>query len=88
MKVTRPPLPPVATLANGARPAASSAPAAGANSAAATAAPGLAQVAGRLAAASEVDLAKVGAVRDAIAAGRLTLDMDRLADAVLELHRR
>lgn len=87
MKVTRPPLPPVAPLAGGTRPAAPTT-AAGTASAASTAAPGLAQVAGRLAAASEVDLAKVGAVRDAIAAGRLTLDMDRLADAVLELHRR
>lgn len=88
MKVTRPPLPPVAPLAGGTRPAAPAATAAGTAPATGTAVPGLAQVAGRLAAASEVDLAKVGAVRDAIAAGRLTLDMDRLADAVLDLHRR
>lgn len=92
MKVTRPPLPPVTTLATTRPAAAATGNGTGAtgraSSAPAAHAPGLAQVANRLAQSSEIDLTKVAAVRDAIASGRLTLDMDRLAEAVLEMHRR
>lgn len=42
----------------------------------------------QLAATADVDMAKVQQIRDAIAAGNLPLDLDALAGAVVEMHRR
>ncbi|WP_440875232.1 flagellar biosynthesis anti-sigma factor FlgM [Thalassotalea sp. PLHSN55] len=42
----------------------------------------------KLAATSDVDLAKVNEIRDQLKAGTLTLDIDKLSDAILAMHRR
>lgn len=87
MKVTRSPaavpVPPAADNRSTSAPSPSSA---GARTAVQS--PSLGDVAERLKTSSEVDMDKVGAVRQAIAEGRLPMDLDRLAEAVLDLHRR
>ncbi|WP_281560380.1 flagellar biosynthesis anti-sigma factor FlgM [Thalassomonas sp. RHCl1] len=42
----------------------------------------------QLASSSDVDMEKVNQVRELIAEGNLTLDVDVLSDAILEMHRR
>ncbi|MDX9873916.1 MAG: flagellar biosynthesis anti-sigma factor FlgM [Spongiibacteraceae bacterium] len=84
MKISRPdsvfPPPPGPTRNS---PAVNRTPSAGA-----IAEPALGQVADRLRARDEIDAGKVAAVREAIASGKLPLDLDQLAEAVLDLHRR
>ncbi|WKE66526.1 flagellar biosynthesis anti-sigma factor FlgM [Gallaecimonas kandeliae] len=46
-----------------------------------------ADLANVLSGASDVDMAKVNEVRQAISQGQLALDPDKLADAILALHR-
>lgn len=42
----------------------------------------------KLSSASDVDMEKVNQVRELIAEGNLSLDLDVLSDAILEMHRR
>ncbi|WDE08440.1 flagellar biosynthesis anti-sigma factor FlgM [Thalassomonas viridans] len=42
----------------------------------------------KLSSASDVDMEKVNQVRELIAQGNLSLDLDVLSDAILEMHRR
>lgn len=87
MKITqRPVLLPVPET-TGNRPASPAAPV-GSATENAVRNPSLSHVASQLRASGEVDMDKVDAIRLAIAEGRLPMDLDRLAEAVLELHRR
>lgn len=42
----------------------------------------------KIASSSDVDMEKVNRVRELITQGNLTLDLDALSDAILEMHRR
>lgn len=46
------------------------------------------QARAELASTSDVDMEKVNQIRQAIAEGRLELDMDALGQAILDMHRR
>lgn len=85
MKVNRPPVSPIAPGPNQGKAVTQNPQQTAASRPAQQAS--LADVASRLEASGEVDMEKVGAIRDAIAAGKLPLDPDRLADAMLTLHR-
>lgn len=85
MKVTRPPVSPVAPGTNQGKAVVRDAQQTSASRPIQQTS--LADVASRLEASGEVDMEKVSAIRDAIASGKLPLDLDRLADAMLTLHR-